>query len=292
MKTIKTTTSLYRYKTVDNNIIICDDKNIKLVSSQIIINGSNNIIFFGKSIVLENSIIKIDGNNNIIYLSENSKEYFLNISIYNNSVFYSGKNNYFNGVLNIIISEGTSVIIGDGCLFSFGSWLRTADPHLIYDGNTGRRLNMSKNIYIGDHVWVGQYVFLGKGTMIGSGSILGANSVKSGKVYSNTICAGNPAKELKRNIFWIDKCVHRWNKKTTLNYMNHKKQYIYTDKKRKNMYKMLDKILKTKDVNDKYVLIINKIVKNNDEYRFSLNRDTFKTKLKNKIKRVLDLFDD
>ncbi len=291
-KVIKSTSSLYRYKSIDNNSIICDDKNIKLINSQIIINGENNIIFLGKSIIIENSTINIDGDNNIIYLSESKECYRLKLNIYNNSTFYCGKNNYFNGLLNVIISECTSVIIGDHCLFSFEIWLRTADPHLIYDQKTKKRINMSKNIYIGDHVWVGQRAFLLKGSRIGSGSIVGAGSIKAGKVYSNTICAGNPAKEVKEKIFWKNRCVHRWTKEDTMESMYTKLESVYTTTKKNNFFNNLDKALNIIDVNERYDFIITNLVKKKNKYRFSISKDTFIIKCKRIIKRFLDLFSD
>lgn len=72
------------------------------------------------------------------------------------NTLYIGKNNYFNGKLNLILSERKHIVIGDDGLFSFGIWLRTADPHLIYSCETHERINPSKNILIGDHVWIGQ----------------------------------------------------------------------------------------------------------------------------------------
>ena len=293
IKTIKSTTSLFRYKSSDGNIIICEDKNIKLNNTTITINGKNNIVFLGKSIKLENCSIAINGNNNIIYLSENKYKYSLSLNMYNNSTFYSGKDNYFNGILKIIISEYSSVIIGDDCMFSFDIWIRTADPHLIYDGITKKRINLSKNIYVGDHVWVGQNAFLLKGSKLGSGCIIGASGVKSGIIYSNTICAGNPAKEIKENIFWKGDCVHRWTKKDTKkNLYYNESNYIFTNKNNKNIYKSLDKYLKKDNIQERYDFIISKIVNNKDRYRFSISKDPYKIKIKKKIKRFLDLFSD
>ena len=292
MISLRNTTSLYKYKSSDKNKIICEDKNIKLVDSIININGENNIIFLGKGIILKNSTINIEGNNNIIYLSESNRDYYLNIAIYNNSVFYSGKNNYFNNILNISISERTSVVLGDGCLFSFGIWLRTSDPHLIYDRKTGKRINLSKNIYIGDHVWVGQNVFLGKGSKIGSGSIIGANAVKSGIVYSNTICVGNPAKQIKENIFWKNDCVHAWSSEKTLKNMYSKKQHIYISNKKNDIFNTLDKGLVGSDVKTKYDFIIKELVNNTKKYRFSICKETSFIRFKRIIKKFLNLFHD
>ena len=86
---------------------------------------------------------------------------------------------------------------------SFDSYLRTADPHIIYSTKTNRRINYSKSILIGDHAWIGQGCLILKNTCIGSGAIIGGNSVISNKtVESNTIYAGNPARKIKDGVFY------------------------------------------------------------------------------------------
>ena len=91
---------------------------------------------------------------------------------------------YFNDVVNVILSESKNVVVGNGCLFSIGNWLRVADPHLIYNADTMKRINFSKSIYIGDHVWIGQNSLVLKGTQIGSGSIVAAGSLTTKKMPS------------------------------------------------------------------------------------------------------------
>ena len=97
------------------------------------------------------------------------------------------------------------------CLFSFGVWFRTADPHLIYDAESHQRINFSKDIIVGDHVWIGQNALILKGTQIGSGSIIGAGSVAANKILqSNASFAGNPVRMIRNHIFWDGACVHKW----------------------------------------------------------------------------------
>ena len=123
-----------------------------------------------------------------------------------------GKNNYMNGTLHVLISERKHCLIGNNCLFSTDIWIRNADPHLIYDISTMKRINSTKSVFIGDHVWIGQSALLLKGTRIDSGSIIGAMSVVSGKkIANNSIWAGNPVRMVKKNIFWNESCVHKWN---------------------------------------------------------------------------------
>lgn len=207
------------------NIIKCDDKNNKiigfnpeLINTHILFRGKNNRLFCEENVKLKDSVLEFSGDNSIIYLSSNRNNYFLKISIYNNSVFYIDENNYINGNggLNCSLSEEKNIFIGKECLFSFGIWMRLADPHLIYDSIDMKRINFSKSIYLGDHIWIGQDSLILKGTHIGSGSIIGAKSVLSNKkVNSNTMWAGVPAKEIRKNVFFDGASVHAFTKNET-----------------------------------------------------------------------------
>ncbi len=175
-----------------------------LDNSSIIFNGKNNILYCDEHIHLTNSILTFNGNNSVIYLCRNKHLYKLDVVTYNNSAFYVGQNNYFNGKLSAILSEQKHIFIGDDGLFSFGIWMRIADPHLIYHTDSKKRINPTKSIYLGDHVWIGQSAMILKGTQIHSGSIIGALSVVSGKeIPSNTSWAGNPSRKIAENIFGL-----------------------------------------------------------------------------------------
>lgn len=249
----------------------------KLENSKIIFNGDNNLLYCEKNVILKDSKLEFNANNSIIYLSSNRNEYKLNISVNNNCSFYIGKDNYINQPLTAIVSEETNVIIGNNGVFSLGLWFRTADPHLIYDIKTKKRINESKSIYIGDHVWLGQNALILKGTQIDSGSIIGANAVVSNKIIKNNeTWAGNPIKKVKDNIFWDGKCVHKWIEKET-NLSNNYKDIcgdkpvdIYTYKfnlKQHLSYNNIEKDLKNINVEQK-VEYFKELSSNNNKNRF------------------------
>ena len=180
-------------------------------NSRIVFHGFRNTLVFDEDVILEDTTIDFNGDDSIVYLCKSRHPYRINVSMNHNCVFYMGQNNYMNGSLHVILSEQKHFFVGNEGLFSFDIWARTADPHLIYSCRSMERINPSRSIFLGDHVWVGQNVMLLKGSQVDSGSIIGAGAVLSGKaVPHNAIYAGNPAKEIRRGIFWEGSCVHSW----------------------------------------------------------------------------------
>ena len=204
-------------------------EDINFVNSQAVFIGKNNILFIEKGTNIHDSTFYYEGDNSVIYVSKNRNKLLLNIDIYHDSVFYIGQDNYMNGRINAVLSEQKHCVIGDYGLFSFGVWIRTADPHIIYDIDTKERTNLSKSIFLGDHSWMGQNVLLLKGTKIGSGSAVGAMGLVGGKtIPSNTIWGGNPAKQLKDNVWFTTRNVHFYKEEETEKSMiKDKDNFIY-----------------------------------------------------------------
>jgi len=167
--------SFANYDCGENQVLVNPEKS-QMLNSKINFYGKNNILFIEDGVILKNSTISFNRDNSVVYLGRNRHNYFLNCSVNNSNAVYIGQDCYINGTMNLIASEGKNIIIGDDGLFSFGIWVRTADPHLIYDVDIKQRLNYSKSVLIGDHVWLGQQSLILKGTQIGSGSVLGGDS--------------------------------------------------------------------------------------------------------------------
>ena len=212
-----------------NEIIVPQNGSFSMDNSKIIFHGTSNILYCENDVHLAGCKLIFSASNSVIYLSSSSHKYSVNITVYNNCTCYIGKDCYFNGTPQIICSEEKNVIIGRQALLSFGVWIRTADPHLIYSAETLERVNPSKSVYIGDHVWIGQNALILKGTRIHSGSIIAGGAVLSGKkVPSNVSYAGNPARQIANNIFWDEKVVHTWtHHKTKLNENYTGKPFIF-----------------------------------------------------------------
>lgn len=104
--------------------------------------------------------------------------------------------------VHVAAHEGSTVEIGERCLFSNTIRIRPSDAHKIFDMESGQRLNDQKPIIIGDEVWVGEYVQIAKGARIGSGSIVGATSYVTGEFPNNSLIAGTPARLLRTGVRW------------------------------------------------------------------------------------------
>lgn len=100
------------------------------------------------------------------------------------------------------IAEGTKVVIGEDCMFATNNQIRTDDAHPIYDSLSGQRVNLAKDIYIGNHVWIAFGATIMGGAKIGDGSIVGAYALAKKTYPNNCIIAGTPARVIRRNIFW------------------------------------------------------------------------------------------
>lgn len=212
---------------IDNNNVIFGMFN-DIENSTVKFLGKGNILFIESGVRLLNSNLTFKGNNSLVYLSSNNNSYVIKISINSDCTVFIGKDNYFNEGTLIVSSESRNVFIGDNCLFSLGTVIRNADAHLIYDMTSGERVNFTKSIYVGDHVWIGQNALLLKGVIVGSGSIIGAASVISNKVVnSNSIFAGVPAREIRKNIFWSGECVHSWTKEMTNKFSSRDRFFYY-----------------------------------------------------------------
>ena len=149
--------------------------------------------------------------------------------------------------------------------------MRTADPHLLYSCETKERINESKSVLMGDHVWIGQGALILKGSSIGSGSVIGGGAVVSGKaIPSNTVAAGNPAKVVKRKIFFSKECVHNYGKKKSDRYKRMDSDcWIYEPEQNEYNLKNVDcHLCRSKSAEDKLAIIQQELVNNTEKKRF------------------------
>ena len=255
----------------ENTVYVNPEKSTMDDCTSIRFTGKNSILFIEDGVNIRDSEIVLEGNNAIVYLSRNKHVYRLKVHAYSNTCIYIGRDNYFNGRATLIASERKNIIIGDDGLFSFGIYVRTADPHLLYSCETKERINESRSVLMGDHVWIGQGALLLKGTSIGSGSVIGGGAVVSGKaIPSNTVAAGNPAKVIKKGIFFSKECVHNYGKKKSEKYKRmDSDQWIYESEEVKYNLKSVDSHLyKQKTSQDRLTVIEKEHVNNPEKNRF------------------------
>lgn len=232
---------------VGNKVFVDPTKSQLLNGSVVEFAGVNNILYVEDGVYIKNSTISFRGDNAIIYLSKNKHIYLLRVTTYHNSTVYLGNDCYINGAMTLIASERQNILIGKEGLFSFGIFMRTADPHLIYDCETKQRINASRSVLIGDHVWIGQNALILKGRQIGSGSIIGGDTVLSGKIIaSNVVACGNPAKVVRKNVFFSSECVHGWPCEMTEKYeIMDDDKYIYHEEAQSMNLEQIDVELKS-----------------------------------------------
>lgn len=232
--------------------------------------GKNNIVFFaGRS---KNINIIFHSDNNLVFIG-NGVKVNGTISLTKDCCCYIDDDSSFGGV-SLRVYEAKNIIIGRDCMFSWSIWASTCDYHPIMDIKSNNRLNFSKSIYIGDHVWCGQEAGILKGSFIASGAVIGAKSMVIKQCYSNTINAGNPAKQIKCDIFWLrdDIFEQKWGKEETLknkNMPNENFKYIY-DKDEFISPKAIENMLNSLiNAQDKLEFLYDAIYNNKSKNRFA-----------------------
>ena len=185
----------------NNEIKIHPTANLK-GECQIIIEGNDNKIYINEGAVLLNSKLKILSNENMVRIGNHTRiKAFFGIKVGNGNQIIIGEKTTIGGC-RFICSESTKVIVGKDCMFGSMISLRTTDSHPIYDGNNVR-LNVAKDIFIGDHVWIADGVTLLKGSKISNGSVVALNSVVTHRYgEENVVVAGNPSRIVKHGIYW------------------------------------------------------------------------------------------
>ena len=256
---------------LQNNQIISDEGCL-FEKSTITFKGKGNILYIESPQKLDNSVITFGGDNALVYISENRNHVsYLKIDAWRETTAFIGKNNFFSGTLSCVISERKNIIIGSGGVFSFGIWIRTADPHLLYSIETGKRINPSKSVWIGDHVWLGQNCMLLKGTRIGSGSVIAAGTVVANKsVESNSVYAGNPARKIRSDIFFRNNSVHNYTETETAASMEYTgTDFIYENGEETIDFESIDHLLSSAPNADERLYIVReKLVDNKNKNRF------------------------
>lgn len=182
----------------NNNIIFSGDD---YLTCSVNFKGKNNKLIIGEECSFTTLKIDFLGSNSTIRIGSKVKmSGHLRIG-FNCSITIGNKTTSTSNVY-MSAAEGTSISIGEDCMFATGNQVRTDDAHPIYSSKTGIRLNKSKSVVIGDHVWIGYNAVILSGSSIKKGSVVGMGSIVKGNFPNNCVIAGIPAKVIKKDIFW------------------------------------------------------------------------------------------
>ena len=154
--------------------------------------------------------VLIFGNNNMISFEKPVEGFHGTIQIgapdspTNNARIMIGKHIQANGVVILLLEDGSEIIIGDDCLISADVAIWGSDSHAIFSQNEGSLLNKGRNIHIGNHVWIGLRATILKNVILPDNCIVGAGAIVSSSIHpeSGDIIAGNPACVVKKGVSW------------------------------------------------------------------------------------------
>ena len=104
-----------------------------------------------------------------------------------------------NGLCNVVVRK--KVTIGNDVMIARDVNIYDSDYHPFSIGDDVAQV-VSKPVSIEDHVWIGNGASITKGVTIGEGAVVSTRSVVVRNVKPRTMVAGNPAKEMCRDIYW------------------------------------------------------------------------------------------
>lgn len=136
-----------------------------------------------------------------------------------------GKGTYFFDPKDTVIDVNRLkyIEIGENCSITRGVVILGHDySYSVLRKNYHKMLQKAAITSIGDNVFLGLRSVILMGTKIGNNVIIGANSVVSGNIPSNTVWAGNPA----RQICTLEEYYNKLNEKFESNAKLHAKRII------------------------------------------------------------------
>ena len=175
------------------------DENIKIKFT-----GSDNrlVVDGARARGLRGLTVAFDCDNGLVEIQASDRGFSASIRVGQDSRVLIGKDVSSTNTVGMSATEGTTITIGDDVMFASNNQVRADDAHPIFDVRTGRRVNVSTSIEIGDHVWLGREAAVLAGARIGDGTTIGYASVVTGHIPNNCVAAGSPARVLRRDTVW------------------------------------------------------------------------------------------
>lgn len=189
---------------------VTDDRGNEIVyngptqKGTVIFRGSNNKLVISDAANLGNFGVQFDCDNGYAEIGPGGRapSFSAWLRVGQDAKIVVGRNVSTTSDCYISAVEGVTVSLGDDVMIAGAVEIRADDGHAIFDVKTGRRVNPSKSITVGNHVWIGGKATLLAGATIGDGSVIGFGSIVKGRIPNNCIAAGVPAKVIRRNTAW------------------------------------------------------------------------------------------
>lgn len=124
-----------------------------------------------------------------------------NVTIYPDVMFYGdgkieiGDNSSIGNGTIIYASKFGGVVIGSNTLIAAQCYVIDCDHGITHGECIKNQKNTVEPVRIGSDVWLGANVTVLKGSSIEDGAVIGAKSLVKGKINSNMIAFGIPARE-------------------------------------------------------------------------------------------------
>lgn len=198
----------------DNEYEIAEES---MDSVRLFVKGFNNKIRIGKC-VPGSAVCNIElfGNNNFISIADgwHCRDRILiiwgineiHLGAISNSSLIIGRNFHVINTAFSLAQSNSRIEIGDDNMYANNIIFHGSDTHPVFDLKSGKMINYSKSIEIGNRVWMGHEVKILKNTRICDDSIVGMAAVVTRKFdQPNVVIAGNPAQIVKKGIYW------KWN---------------------------------------------------------------------------------
>lgn len=163
--------------------------------------GDGNVAFAGYGSRAAKMRIRCSGSRNVVFVGAHARVGGDFTIRGDDTLVYIGA---FTTVSNITVSQrgGGMFFIGDHGMLSARIFAGNSDEHSIYDLATGERINPDRDTFIDDHVWIARDVRVAKGARIGRDTLVGQGSFVSGRLDSNCVYAGVPARKLREGTTW------------------------------------------------------------------------------------------
>jgi acetyltransferase-like isoleucine patch superfamily enzyme len=167
--------------------------------------GRNNRLVLGNHAHLAQTVITFDCDNGFVTIGgtrDSNPAFRSKIRVGQDAQVRIGNDVSSTTPCAISAAEGAVVRIGNDVMFASDNAVRADDGHPIFDVRTGKRVNPSRSITIGNHVWLGAGAAVLGGAKVGDGSVIGYAGVVTRNIPNNCIAVGVPARVVRRHTAW------------------------------------------------------------------------------------------